>query len=76
MLNLSSSIDNDKKQVEMTLRTNLSAKVRAPPANIEDFSVGQKVNGRVKKVEEYGLFISIPDTRVSGLCHKSEVGIP
>lgn len=44
--------------VEMTLR---------------DFQEGQKVDGIIKKKEKFGVFIQIKDTKISGLCHKSEV---
>lgn len=40
---------------------------------LADLTEGQKVEGRVKKIEDYGLFIEIEGSRVSGLCHKSEV---
>jgi rRNA biogenesis protein RRP5 len=49
---------------------------RAPTVSklqLSDLSVGQKVQGRVKKVEEFGIFIQIDDSKLSGLCHKSEV---
>jgi rRNA biogenesis protein RRP5 len=57
----------------MTLRSNSSPKARANATSFEDLSVGQKVNGTVKKIAEYGLFINVNGTKVSGLCHKSEV---
>lgn len=40
---------------------------------LSDLSEGQKIDGRVKKVEDYGLFIEIEGSKLSGLCHKSEV---
>jgi rRNA biogenesis protein RRP5 len=40
---------------------------------LSDLTEGQKIQGRVKKVEEYGLFIQIEGSKLSGLCHKSEV---
>jgi rRNA biogenesis protein RRP5 len=49
-------------------RASTSAKLQ-----LSDLSEGQKVQGRVKKVEEFGIFIQIDDSKVSGLCHKSEV---
>jgi len=38
-----------------------------------DLQEGQKVEGRVKKIEDYGLFLEIKDSKLTGLCHKSEV---
>jgi rRNA biogenesis protein RRP5 len=42
---------------------------------LSDLKEGQKVDGRIKKVEDYGLFISIEGSKLSGLCHKSQVCI-
>ena len=38
-----------------------------------DFQEGQIVHGHVRRVDDYGLFIEIDDSKLSGLCHKSEV---
>ncbi|TPX58764.1 hypothetical protein SpCBS45565_g07918 [Spizellomyces sp. 'palustris'] len=38
--------------------------------NIEQ---GQKVKGTVKKIAEYGVFIQLAHSSLSGLCHKSEL---
>jgi rRNA biogenesis protein RRP5 len=40
---------------------------------LSDFAEGQTVVAIVKKVEEYGIFLRIDGSNVSGLCHKSEV---
>ena len=40
---------------------------------ISDLNEGQKVEGIVKKIEDYGLFIQINGSKINGLCHKSEV---
>ena len=40
----------------------------------EDLVEGENVDAVVKKVELYGLFVEIKGTKISGLCHKSEVG--
>ena len=44
-----------------------------PALSLSDLQEGQKIKGRVKKIEVYGLFIEIEGSKVSGLCHKSEV---
>ncbi len=68
------SIDTENKKVELAFRT------KAPPpkkkgsvVRLSDLKEGQKVEGIVKKIEEYGLFIQIKDSKLSGLCHKSQV---
>lgn len=69
------SIDHAKKQVEMSFRTGDLARNRRPTLTLADLSEGQKVEGKVKKVEEYGLFIEIAGSKLSGLCHKSQVSL-
>ncbi|KAI0931812.1 hypothetical protein AcW2_000609 [Taiwanofungus camphoratus] len=67
------SIDTEKKQVEMSFR---SGEVRSDSKHrltLSDLSEGQKIDGRVKKIEDYGLFIEVEGSKVSGLCHKSEL---
>jgi len=40
---------------------------------LSDLKEGQKIDGVVKKIEDYGLFIQIDGSKLSGLCHKSQV---
>lgn len=44
-----------------------------PAISYEDLVEGDNVDAVVKKVELYGLFVEIKGTKISGLCHKSEV---
>lgn len=67
------SVDFDKKQVEMTFRSGDLKRDARSQSTLADLSEGQKVDGRVKKIEDYGLFIEIAGSKLSGLCHKSEV---
>lgn len=69
----STSIDREKKQVEMSFRSGDLKRDTRPSITLADLTEGQKVEGRVKKIEDYGLFVEIEGSRVSGLCHKSEV---
>ena len=63
-------INPETNQVEMTFRT-------APIVlTLDDFQEGKKVDGVVRKKEPYGVFIQIKNTKISGLCHKSEVRLP
>ena len=68
--NVSFSIDTTKNRVELSFR---SANRSAPSIALENLVQGQIWQGKVKKVETYGLFIEIEGSRLSGLCHKSEV---
>lgn len=66
------SVDTENKKVEMTFRSEEFIK-RSSKATITSVNAGQKVDGIVKKIESYGLFILIDGSKLQGLCHKSEV---
>ena len=69
------SVDIDKKQVEMSLRSKPPGTTDSPELTYKDLQEGQMVDGRVKKVEDYGVFVTINNSKLSGLCHKSEVRV-
>ena len=66
------SVNHEKDQVEMTLRSG-DLKALTGTTTLSDFTPGQKVDGVIKKVEDYGVFVEIKGTKISGLCHKSEL---
>lgn len=57
---------NDGK-IDVTLRT------RKGTMNVDGYKEGQIVNGKVKRIEKFGVFISIDDSPVTGLAHMSEL---
>lgn len=68
------SVEPLSKRVEVTLKT-LSAGQESN-FEINNFSalkVGDIVSGTIKRVESFGLFITIDNTNLVGLCHKSEL---
>ncbi|KAL1554555.1 rRNA biogenesis protein RRP5 [Salvia divinorum] len=68
------SVEPLSKRAEVTLRT--SGVVDVPKSNanhLNQIMVGDIIHGKVKRVESYGLFISIDQTNVVGLCHVSEL---
>ncbi|TFY72409.1 hypothetical protein EVG20_g579 [Dentipellis fragilis] len=67
------SVNPEKKQVEMTFRSGDLARSTKPSLSLSDLHEGQKIEGRVKKIEAYGLFIEIEGSKLTGLCHKSEL---
>jgi rRNA biogenesis protein RRP5 len=68
------SVDAKKEQVEMSLKKKASkAKEKKSSAGLADFQVEQKVDAIVRKVEDYGIFLKIDGTDISGLCHRSEI---
>jgi hypothetical protein len=67
-------VDISGKKVEMTLRSGDPLTRRESSGIfISDLKEGQKVEGIVKKIEDYGLFIQINGSKINGLCHKSQV---
>ena len=67
-------MDISSKKVEMTLRSGDPLTRRESSGiSISDLNEGQKVEGVVKKIEDYGLFIQINESKINGLCHKSQV---
>ncbi|KAJ7102119.1 hypothetical protein B0H15DRAFT_813261 [Mycena belliarum] len=67
------SVDVDAKKVEMTFRSGDFSKASSLSLTIADLKEGQKVDGTVKRIEDYGLFIQIDGSKINGLCHKSQL---
>ncbi|KIJ65006.1 hypothetical protein HYDPIDRAFT_175081 [Hydnomerulius pinastri MD-312] len=67
------NVDTVNKKVEMTFRSGDLTRSSSKSLSIGDLKEGQKVTGRVKRIEQYGLFIEIDGSKVSGLCHKSQL---
>ncbi|KAF5375185.1 hypothetical protein D9758_000459 [Tetrapyrgos nigripes] len=64
-------VDTEGKKVEMSFR---SGDLTRPTSLKEaDLTPGQIVSGTVKRIEDYGLFIQIEGTKLTGLCHRSEL---
>lgn len=70
---MNQSIDRANCQVEMSLRSQNGGSNKSTRYQITDYQEGDLVDGKVKRIESYGLFIEIVGTGISGLCHKSEV---
>jgi rRNA biogenesis protein RRP5 len=68
------SVDVANKKAEMAFRTTEAQRKGTSGITLSDLKQGQKVDGVVKKIEEYGFFIQIDGSKLSGLCHKSQVG--
>ena len=67
-------IDVDLNHVRLTLKNSHLDPNYKPPMTFEDLKIGQTVTGRVRKVQEYGVFVVLDNSaNVSGLCHRSEI---
>ncbi|EIW86889.1 hypothetical protein CONPUDRAFT_115715 [Coniophora puteana RWD-64-598 SS2] len=67
------SVDPENKKVEMTFRSGDLNRNATNGLTLNDLHEGQKVKGRIKRIEAYGLFIEVEGSKISGLCHKSEL---
>lgn len=67
------SVDIEKRQVELTFRSGESSRSVQSLLRLSDLVIGSKLDGTVKKIEDYGLFIELEGSKLRGLCHKSEV---
>ncbi|EJD51778.1 nucleic acid-binding protein [Auricularia subglabra TFB-10046 SS5] len=67
------SVDVEKNQVEMSLRSGDRKVAQVETKGLADFAKGQKVDAIVKRTETYGIFLQIEGTKISGLCHKSNI---
>ncbi|GFY80721.1 similar to RIBOSOMAL RNA PROCESSING 5 [Actinidia rufa] len=66
------SVEPLSKRVEVTLKTpNASSAQKSYISG--SLKVGDIVSGRIKRIESYGLFITVDDTNMVGLCHVSEL---
>ncbi|GMP96867.1 hypothetical protein CsSME_00045323 [Camellia sinensis var. sinensis] len=68
------SVEPLSKRVEVTLRTSNASKTQKSDRNgLNSLHVGDIVSGQIKRIESYGLFITIDHTNTVGLCHISEL---
>ena len=69
------SVDLNLNHVQLSLKASVvDNKNFVKPLTFEDITVGQIVTGKIRKVEDFGVFIVIDNSaNVSGLCHQSEM---
>ncbi|CAL5439115.1 unnamed protein product [Camellia sinensis] len=68
------SVEPLSKRVEVTLRTSNASKTQKSDINgLNSLHVGDIVSGQIKRIESYGLFITIDHANTVGLCHISEL---
>ncbi|XP_076905789.1 rRNA biogenesis protein RRP5-like [Bidens hawaiensis] len=68
------SLEPLSKRIEVSLRkTSGSKESKADGGEFDSLHVGDIVSGRVKRTESYGLFITIDQSKLVGLCHVSQL---
>jgi rRNA biogenesis protein RRP5 len=67
-------VDPQLNKVQMSLKASVIDKNYAAPITFDGIKVGQVITGKIRKVEDFGVFIVIDGSaNVSGLCHQSEM---
>lgn len=62
------------KRVEVTLRTSSAGGAsKSDKDALSNFTVGDVISGRVKRVEPYGLFIIVDQTNMVCNCHLQQL---
>ncbi|RKF63734.1 rRNA biogenesis protein rrp5 [Golovinomyces cichoracearum] len=68
------SVDQPLNHVQISLKSSIFERDYEPPITFQSLKVGQFITGKVRKVEDFGIFIVIDGSdNISGLCHKSEL---
>jgi rRNA biogenesis protein RRP5 len=68
------TVDRKAGRVELTLKPSVvDPENHKAQVMLADLGLGDKVKGTVKRVESYGLFVTIDNSSLVGLCHISEV---
>ena len=49
------------------------ARSKSSQLTIKDLAVGEEIKAVVTKVEEYGVLLRVDNSKIVGLCHKTEV---
>lgn len=68
------SVDPLLNHVGLSLKRSVMDENYKPPITFNDVKVGQVITGKIRKVEDFGIFIVIDNSaNVSGLCHRSQI---
>ena len=68
------AVDPLLNHVQMSLKKSHLDENYKPPVTFSDMKLGQVVTGKVRKVEDFGVFVVVDDSaNVSGLCHRTKM---
>ncbi|KAI9678540.1 MAG: rRNA biogenesis protein rrp5 [Caeruleum heppii] len=68
------AVDPLLNHLQLSLKESVMNEDYVPLLTFDDVQKGQDLTGKVRKVEDFGVFIVVDNSRnVSGLCHRSEI---
>ena len=68
------AIDPSANHVQMSLKRSHLDQDYKPPLTFADMKVHQTVTGKIRKVQDFGVFVVVDNSsNVSGLCHRSKL---
>jgi len=68
------AVDPNLHHIQLSLKQSVLEKEYVAPVTFADMKVGRIVTGKIRKVEDFGVFIVVDNSsNVSGLCHRSEM---
>lgn len=68
------AVDPLLNHVQMSLKKSHLDQDYKPPLTFPDMKLGQTITGKVRKVEDFGVFVVVDDSaNVSGLCHRTQM---
>ena len=68
------AVDPLLNHVQMSLKKSHLDENYKPPVTFSDIKLGQIITGKVRKVEDFGVFVVVDDSaNVSGLCHRTKM---
>lgn len=68
------AVDPLLNHVQMSLKKSHLDKDYKPPLTFSDMKLGQIITGKVRKVEDFGVFVVVDGSaNVSGLCHRTKM---
>lgn len=66
--------DPDSKHIQLSLKSSVVENDYKAPLSFNDIKIGQVITGKIRKVEDFGVFIVVDhSSNVSGLCHRTEM---
>lgn len=66
-------ISKKNGRIELSLKESTVSGKSVGQPGLDTLEVGSIMDGTVRKVQDYGVFVTLGETGLSGLCHRSEV---